>query len=241
MAGLVLADEKKITKSGTLVDENAVIRLLGSACPYVGRGGLKLARALEAFDLDVREAVCLDLGASTGGFTDCLLQAGAAQVVCVDVGRGQLDWKLRSDPRVCLREGINARYLTAEDFPDVRFRFVVMDLSFISLKLVLPAVRAVLSGRGEPRVDVVALVKPQFEAGRQEVGKGGVVRDEAIRRRVLDEVAATAETLGFSCVGWVESPITGADGNVEYLLHVQVGSAPGDQPENTAPEPSGIH
>ncbi|MBP7866829.1 MAG: TlyA family RNA methyltransferase [Acidobacteria bacterium] len=223
MAGLVLAGDRKVDKPGTRVDDTLPLRVLGDGCPFVGRGGLKLAHALDVFALPVDGAVCLDVGSSTGGFTDCLLSRGARQVHCIDVGRNQLHWKLRTDPRVVLREGFNARYLGPGDFPGVVFDRVVMDVSFISQTLILPAIRRLLDAGGRADADVVTLVKPQFEAGPGEVGKGGIVRDEAVRERVLETVADVARHLGFRVLGHTVSPVTGADGNVEYLLHLKGG------------------
>lgn len=220
MAGLVLVDEQKVTKAGALVPPEAPIRILGNDCPWVSRGGLKLEGALEAFHLDVTGRECLDVGASTGGFTDVLLTRGATRVHAVDVGHNQLHWKIRSDSRVRVLEGYNARSLDPADFAGARFGAVVMDLSFISLRLVLPSLYALLEALGAGPADVIALVKPQFEAGRAEVGKGGIVRDPEVRERVLREVCAAAGEAGFAVAGHIPSPITGADGNVEYLLHL---------------------
>jgi len=182
------------------------------AARYVGRGGLKMEAALGAFSLDVRDTVCLDVGASTGGFTDCLLQHGARRVVAVDVGHNQIDWRLRTDTRVEVREGVNARHLKPEDFGET-FDLVVMDVSFISATKVLPAVVGLL----KPGARAVVLVKPQFEVGRGEVGKGGVVRDAAQHARVVAEVNGAARELGLALVGVIESPILGAEGNREFL------------------------
>ena len=186
--------------------------------PYVGRGGLKLAHALDVFGIDVRGRTGLDIGASTGGFTDVLLQRGAARVVALDVGHGQLDWKIRSDPRVIVLERVNARTLTPSDLPDQArtFAIVSIDVSFISLRHVLPVVPALLA----PVADVVALVKPQFESRREEVGKGGIVRQPLVHARVVDEVTAAADALGLTRAGLVDSPITGMEGNREFLLHL---------------------
>jgi 23S rRNA (cytidine1920-2'-O)/16S rRNA (cytidine1409-2'-O)-methyltransferase len=227
MAGQVLVGEQKVVKAGARVDAESPIRLLSAPGPYVSRGGIKLAHALDTFAIDVTGQECLDLGSSTGGFTDCLLQRGAVQVWCVDVGRGQLHWRIRSDPRVTVLEGYNARYLDAGDFPGAAFGRVVMDLSFISLRLILPPLKDFLALCGAGTTEVVALVKPQFEAGPQDVGKGGIVRSEAVRARVLEEVSRAAAAAGFGICGRTPSPITGADGNVEYLLHLRhSGSAP---------------
>lgn len=216
LAGQVVVDDHRISKPGTRVDASASVRLKGKPNPYVSRGGLKLQFALEAFGLDPSGKVCVDVGASTGGFTDCLLQHGARRVYAVDVGFGQLSWRLREDPRVVSLERQNIRNLSLEKIPDV-VDLVVVDTSFISLRLVLPKVAELLTPCGE----AVALVKPQFEVGRGQVGKGGVVRDATLRRQAVETVIATATALGFDVVGSEESPVTGAKkGNVEYLLHL---------------------
>ncbi len=220
MAGAVVVGEARVDKPGALVDPALPIRLKEDAAPqrYVSRGALKLEGALAAFPIDPRGKVCADLGASTGGFTDLLLQRGAAKVYAVDVGYGQLHPKLRGDPRVVVRERENARALTAEALGE-RVDLVTGDLSFISLRLVLPAVKAVLKPGGE----AILLVKPQFEVGKGEVGKGGVVRDEAKRRSALDGIVAAARALGFEVVGEAESPIEGPAGNREWLLGLRLG------------------
>jgi len=221
MAGLVYVSEQKIDKAGTLVAFDAVIEVRGQA-PYVSRGGLKLAKALDEFKIDPKDKVCLDIGASTGGFTDCLLQRGAAKVYAVDVGYGQLAWKLRSDPRVVVIERTNARNLNWDEIRKLenaiirKFDLSVVDVSFISLSKILPVVYDLLGGKGE----VVALIKPQFEAGRSEVGRGGIVRDEKVRERVREKVKKEAEGMGYEVLGQTESPITGADGNIEFLLYL---------------------
>lgn len=239
MAGAVLADNQKVTKPGASVAADAEIRLLDDGCPFVSRGGIKLAHALDAFGVAPAGRTCLDLGCSTGGFTDCLLQRGAARVHGVDVGRGLLHARLRADPRVTLTERCNARNIRPEDFPGAAFDLVVIDLSFISLRLVLPAVAGLLRAGGGA-ADVVALVKPQFEASRGEVGKGGIVRDAAVRRRAVDEVARAAAAAGFTVAGETESPITGADGNVEYFLHLRLGAAaPAGGAGDAPPQPGG--
>jgi 23S rRNA (cytidine1920-2'-O)/16S rRNA (cytidine1409-2'-O)-methyltransferase len=216
MAGLVLAGEQRVEKPSETFAADAPLRVRGSDDPaarYVGRGGLKLEKALDEFGLDVRGLVCLDVGASTGGFTDCLLQRGARRVVAVDVGHNQIDWRLRTDERVEVREGVNARHLRAEDF-DERFDLVVMDVSFISATKILPALVPLL----KKGASLIVLVKPQFEVGRGEVGKGGVVRDPAQHARVVEEVNASAHALGLVVRGVTESPVTGADGNREFLV-----------------------
>ena len=215
MAGVVLVDEQRVEKPSHQFDTNSSIRIKGGDDPtarYVGRGGLKLEAALREFQIDVSGWNCLDVGASTGGFTDCLLQNGARRVVAIDVGHNQIDWRLRNDPRVEVREGVNARYLQAEDLSGP-FELVVMDVSFISATKVLPAiVRLVVSGGA-----MIVLIKPQFEVGRGEVGGGGIVRDAGKRLRVVEEVNDAARALGLQVVGVIESPIAGAEGNVEYL------------------------
>jgi 23S rRNA (cytidine1920-2'-O)/16S rRNA (cytidine1409-2'-O)-methyltransferase len=217
LAGEVLAGDRPIDKAGELVDGAAELRLRSAPMPYVSRGGLKLVRALEVFAIDVRGQVALDVGASTGGFTDCLLQRGAARVTCVDVGHGQLDWKIASDPRVRVLDRVNIRLAPPDLLPEP-VDLIVVDVSFISLRLVLPA----LSLLAKPGADLIALVKPQFEVGRADVGKGGIVRDEAARARALAEVRAAAATLGYQVLGDTVSPITGSKGNVEFLLHLRV-------------------
>ena len=217
MAGVVLVNEQRVEKASDQFATDSQIRIKRAEDPtsrYVGRGGLKLEAALKEFQIDVRGLVCLDVGASTGGFTDCLLQNGAARVFAVDVGHNQIDWRLRNDPRVEVREGINARYLQPQDFPS-RFDLVVIDVSFISVNKVLPAVVPLL----QPNGSMVVLIKPQFEVGRGEVGSGGIVRDAAKRLRVVAEVNQFASTLQLRVEGVVESPIKGAEGNVEYLAH----------------------
>jgi 23S rRNA (cytidine1920-2'-O)/16S rRNA (cytidine1409-2'-O)-methyltransferase len=221
LAGQVRVNGTAVTKAGTAVDAAAIITLDSPDHPYVGRGGLKLAHALDVFGVTVEGRTALDIGASTGGFTDVLLQRGATLVVALDVGHGQLDWKLRNDPRVVVRERINARALAADQLPDAArpVQIVTVDVSFISLRHILPVLPPLVSSD----VDVIALVKPQFEAGRSEVGKGGIVRDEAVQARVVDEVAAAAHALGLSRAGLTESPITGMEGNREFLLHLRLG------------------
>jgi 23S rRNA (cytidine1920-2'-O)/16S rRNA (cytidine1409-2'-O)-methyltransferase len=217
LAGQVLADEQRIDKPGQTVDVSAALRVKGGQLKYVGRGGLKLEAALDAFGLDPAGETWIDVGASTGGFTDCLLQRGARRVWAVDVGHNQLDYRLRTDPRVEVREGVNARYLDSADFP-APFDGACMDLSFISLRLVLPAVAPLVRPGGR----IVALVKPQFEVGKGEVGKGGIVRDEAKRRAALDGIVAFAEDAGLEVLGSIDSPIEGAEGNREYLVALGV-------------------
>ena len=214
LAGKVFSGTRRLDKAGLAVGPDMALEVRGPAHPWVSRGGLKLARGLEAFAVPVRGRACLDIGASTGGFTDVLLANGAARVWAVDVGRGQLAWKLRSDDRVRVMEGVNARYLTAADIPDP-VDLVVCDASFISLATILPAPLALT----RPGAHLVALIKPQFEAGRARVGKGGVVRDPETRREVCDAVHAWLEGRdGWSVLGLEESPVRGPQGNVEYLI-----------------------
>jgi 23S rRNA (cytidine1920-2'-O)/16S rRNA (cytidine1409-2'-O)-methyltransferase len=220
LAGHVRVDGQVVTKAGAPVDPDADITLDAPEHPYVGRGGIKLAHALDAFGIDVTGRLALDVGASTGGFTDVLLQRGAVRVVALDVGHGQLAWKLRSDPRVLVLERINARTLTSEQLPaDARrFDIITIDVSFISLRQIFPVVPPLLA----PGADLVALVKPQFEAGRDDVGKGGIVRDPTVQNRVVDEVSEAANRVGLERVASIESPITGMEGNREFLMHLRV-------------------
>jgi 23S rRNA (cytidine1920-2'-O)/16S rRNA (cytidine1409-2'-O)-methyltransferase len=219
LAGQILWGDKPVDKAGDVLPAGAVLRLRGEPMPYVSRGGLKLAHALDVFGVDVAGAVVVDIGASTGGFTDCLLQRGASRVYCVDVGHGQLDWKVASDPRVVVIDRTNIRHMPAERIPE-RCTLAVIDVSFISLRLVLPLLPPLLV----PGAPVVPLVKPQFEVGRAKVGKGGIVRDEADRRQAVADVAEAARALGFAVVGETTSPITGGKGNVEFLLHLRLPS-----------------
>ena len=214
MSGVVVADEKRIEKPSHEVQADAKIRIKGKTAEskYVGRGGLKLEKALDEFHIRPSEYICLDIGASTGGFTDCLLQNGARKVVAVDVGTNQLVWKLRNDERVEARENVNARYLKPEDF-DEKFDLIVMDVSFISVTKILPALPALLKMDGK----IITLIKPQFEVGRGEVGKGGIVRDTEKHERVIAEINAFAETCGLKASATIDSPILGADGNKEFL------------------------
>ncbi len=218
IAGKVLVDGQKIEKSGTGVNAEAEIRLLGEDLKYVSRGGLKLERALEHWQIDVRDKVCMDIGTSTGGFTDCLLQHGAARVIAVDTGRGQIDFRLRQDSRVRLLEKTNARYLTKEQVGEA-LDIIVMDVSFISATLVLPAVMAAgFSGNAPEDHRLVVLVKPQFEVGREQVGKDGIVRDPEAQNSAVERVRKTVASLKGRCVEVIESPILGAEGNREFLL-----------------------
>ena len=218
LAGKVLVDEQKIEKAGAQVDQDCVIRLLEADLKYVSRGGLKLERALEYWNIDVRGKVCMDVGASTGGFTDCLLQHGAAGVIAIDTGYGQMDFKLRQDSRVRLLEKTNARYLKADDVGET-VDFVAMDVSFISATLVLPAVAAAAFPREQAGRRLVVLVKPQFEVGRELVGKGGIVRDEDVQLSAVAKVRITTAELGAKYTDVIDSPILGTEGNREFLLY----------------------
>lgn len=222
MAGLVFADGERIDKAGTKVPRDAKITVKGAPHPYVSRGGLKLEKAIRTFGLDLSGTVVLDIGASTGGFTDCALQNGASAVYAVDVGYNQLDWSLRSDPRVHVMERTNFRYMQPGDLPGPAPTFATIDVSFISLRLMLPPLRQILAPGGQ----TVALIKPQFEAGRDKVGKSGVVRDPDVHRDVLRSVTAFAVETGFAVKGLTYSPITGGEGNVEFL--VWLGTNPQD-------------
>ena len=215
MAGIVYVDNQKVDKAGEEVKEDAVIEVRGNACPYVSRGGLKLEKAVNNFGLILQDKICMDMGASTGGFTDCMLQNGAKKVYAVDVGYGQLDWKLRTDDRVVCMERTNVRYLTESEVTDT-LDFVSIDVSFISLTKVLPVAYNLTSEKGE----VVCLIKPQFEAGREQVGKKGVVRDSKVHQEVIEKVINFSRELGFKTKNLSFSPIKGPEGNIEFLLYL---------------------
>lgn len=212
MAGMVFAGGQRLDKPGLELPESTVIELKGEALPYVSRGGFKLEKALKAFPVSMKEAVVADIGASTGGFTDCALQNGAQRVYAIDVGYGQLNWKLRTDPRVICMERVNARYLDKDSLPE-KVDYVVSDVAFISVTKIFPAMLAILKENGQ----VITLIKPQFEAGREHVGKKGVVKDPKIHVQVLERILGEAETLGFTVKGLEFSPIRGPEGNIEYL------------------------
>jgi 23S rRNA (cytidine1920-2'-O)/16S rRNA (cytidine1409-2'-O)-methyltransferase len=223
LAGKVLVNDQKIEKAGVAIDSGSTLRLLGEDLRYVSRGGLKLEKALEHWRIDVHDKVCLDVGASTGGFSDCMLQHGAAKVIAVDTGYGQMDFGLRNDPHIRLLEKTNARYLEPGDIGEP-VDFMTMDVSFISATLVLPAVIRAASfyaGQASRSIEIVVLVKPQFEAGRELVGKGGIVRDESAHRAAVARVEAALAKLGCACAEWIESPILGGEGNREFLVHAQ--------------------
>ena len=218
MSGEVFVNGQRVDKPGTAVAEDAQIEIRGGTLAYVSRGGLKLEKAMATFPIDLHGAVCADIGASTGGFTDCMLQNGAEKVYAVDVGYGQLAWKLRSDPRVVCLERTNARYLTHEQVPD-ELDFASVDVSFISLKLILPPLNGLLKDGGH----AACLVKPQFEAGREKVGKKGVVRDPDVHQEVLEHFLDHAKESGFTVLGLTYSPIRGPEGNIEYLGYLEKG------------------
>lgn len=215
MAGIVYVDGQKSDKAGNMVDENAEITVKENICPYVSRGGLKLEKAMNLWNFPLQDTVCMDIGASTGGFTDCMLQKGARKVYAVDVGYGQLDYKLRIDERVVNMEKCNIRYVEKDDIADP-IDFISIDVSFISLKLVFPVASKLLTEEGH----LVCLVKPQFEAGREQVGKKGIVRDRKVHKEVIENVAGYAMENGLYPVGLTYSPVTGAKGNIEYLMHL---------------------
>jgi 23S rRNA (cytidine1920-2'-O)/16S rRNA (cytidine1409-2'-O)-methyltransferase len=224
LAGVVTVDDQVVSKAGTPVAEDARIGLRTPDHPWVGRGGIKLAHALTAFQIDPAGRTAIDIGASTGGFTDVLLQRGAAHVVALDVGHHQIDWRIRQDDRVTVLEGVNARYLRPEQLPEGRRRFdlATIDVSFISLRHILPVLPALLGPDGR----VVALVKPQFEAGRDEVGAGGIVREASVHDRVLDDVARAAATVGLDRLAVEPSPIEGAEGNREFFMLLKPAGMP---------------
>lgn len=219
MSGIVLVNEKRIEKPSQEFLPTDKIRIKGKSdeIKYVGRGGLKLEKALQEFQIRPNEYVCLDIGASTGGFTDCLLQNGAKKVIAVDVGTNQLVWKLRNDSRVEVHENVNARYLKPEDFTE-QFDLIVMDVSFISVTKILPALKDLLSEDGK----IIVLIKPQFEVGKGEVGKGGIVKDESKHTQVIEKINDFAENIGLKNLGLIDSPILGADGNKEFLSLYQL-------------------
>ena len=219
LAGQIAVNGERTTRAGTPVDLQATVTRLGAASPYVSRGGEKLAAALAAFDLTVHRRVAMDVGASTGGFTDCLLQAGALRVYAVDVGYGQLHWRLRTDPRVIVYERTNARYLRPEDVPE-RIDVLTVDVSFISLRLLLPVLGRLLA----PQADSIVLIKPQFEVGKGQVGRSGVVHDPQQHQQVLGEVLAAGQECGFGVCAAMASPLLGPKGNREFLAHLQLGA-----------------
>ncbi len=215
LSGDVRVNGNPVNKAGTLIDEDAEIELTGKDIPYVSRGGLKLEKAIKEFDINLKDKVAIDVGASTGGFTDCLLQNGAKKVYAIDVGYGQLAWKLRKDPRVVVIERKNIRYIKPSDIGEP-VDITTIDVSFISLKLVLPIVKNLLKENGE----IIALIKPQFEVGKGEVGKGGIVREKEKHEKVISEIKSFAIDLGFKVLNITESPIAGQKGNVEFLIHL---------------------
>ena len=227
MSGLVYVNGQKADKPGVSYEETVDIEVRTGACPYVSRGGLKLEKALRDFGVDPTGFVCSDSGASTGGFTDCLLQQGAKKVFAIDVGYGQLDWKIRSDPRVVVMERTNVRYVTPEQLGEP-LDLSVVDVSFISLRIVLPVIKTFLK---EHAGQVLCLIKPQFEAGKEKVGKKGVVRDPAVHKEVLDDFVELTEEIGFKILGLTFSPVKGPEGNIEFLAHLTLGDTEGIEPD----------
>ena len=226
MSGLVYVNGQKADKPGVSYEETVQIEVRGSACPYVSRGGLKLEKALRDFGVDPTGFTCSDSGASTGGFTDCLLQQGASKVFAIDVGYGELDWKIRSDPRVVVMERTNIRYVTPEQLGEP-LDLSVIDVSFISLKIVLPTIKTLLKPTGQ----VLCLIKPQFEAGKEKVGKKGVVREKSTHKEVLDNFVTLAKELNFTILGLTFSPVKGPAGNIEFLAHLTLEDKSGIQPD----------
>ena len=227
MSGMVYVDGQKADKPGVSYEEHVSIEVRGAACPYVSRGGLKLEKALRDFGVNPTGYVCSDSGASTGGFTDCLLQQGASKVFAIDVGYGQLDWKIRSDPRVVVMERTNVRYVTPEQLGEP-LDLSVIDVSFISLRIVLPVIKTFLkpdSGQ------VLCLIKPQFEAGKDKVGKKGVVREPGVHQEVLDDFVTLTKETGFTILGLTFSPVKGPEGNIEFLAHLTLSDAQGIEPD----------
>ena len=228
MSGMVYVNGQKADKAGTAFEETVAIEVRGAACPYVSRGGLKLEKALRDFGVDPTGYVCSDSGASTGGFTDCLLQQGAKKVFAIDVGYGQLDWKIRSDPRVVVMERTNVRYVTPEQLGEP-LDLSVIDVSFISLRIVLPVIKTFLKPTGQ----VLCLIKPQFEAGKEKVGKKGVVREPETHKEVLDDFVTLATEQGFRILGLTFSPVKGPEGNIEFLAHLTLDDTEGIQPDTS--------
>ncbi|MFD1176260.1 TlyA family RNA methyltransferase [Paenibacillus puldeungensis] len=222
MAGLVFGGQERIEKAGTKIPRDTVLTVKGAVHPYVSRGGLKLEKALKRFEINLEGRTMLDIGSSTGGFTDCALQHGASYVYAIDVGYNQLDWSLRNDERVNVKERTNFRYMILEDLDGPRPDFASIDVSFISLKIILPPLLTLL----KRPADIAALIKPQFEAGREKVGKSGVVRDPKVHQEVLETILSYAVELGFSLQGLTYSPITGGEGNIEFLAHLRLEDTP---------------
>lgn len=227
MSGLVYVTGQKADKPGISYEETVEIEVRGATCPYVSRGGLKLEKALRDFGVDPTGYVCSDSGASTGGFTDCLLQQGASKVFAIDVGYGQLDWKIRSDPRVVVMERTNVRYVTPEQLGEP-LDLSVVDVSFISLRIVLPVIKTFLK---ENTGQVLCLIKPQFEAGKEKVGKKGVIRDPAVHKEVLDDFVALTKEINFKILGLTFSPVKGPEGNIEFLAHLSLAEVEGIEPD----------
>lgn len=228
MSGMVYVDGQKADKPGMSFEENVALEVRGASCPYVSRGGLKLEKALRDFGVNPKDYVCSDSGASTGGFTDCLLQQGAKKVFAIDVGYGQLDWKIRSDPRVVVMERTNVRYVTPEQLGEP-LDLSVIDVSFISLKIVLPVIKTFLKPDGQ----VLCLIKPQFEAGKEKVGKKGVVREPKTHIEVLDNFVSLVHSLDFKILGLTFSPVKGPEGNIEFLGHLTLADKQGIEPDTS--------
>ena len=229
MSGNVYVNGQKADKPGVSYEETVELEVRGAVCPYVSRGGLKLEKALRDFGVKPVDYVCSDSGASTGGFTDCLLQQGARKVFAIDVGYGQLDWKIRSDPRVVVMERTNIRYVTPEDLGEP-LDLSVIDVSFIGLEIVLPTIKTLLKPTGQ----VLCLIKPQFEAGKENVGKKGVVRDPKIHKMVLDNFVSLVDSLGFKILGLTFSPVKGPEGNIEFLGHLTLDAVEGIRPDTAS-------
>ena len=236
MEGNVFVAGQREDKAGTSIDEKAKIEVRGNTLKYVSRGGLKLEKAIEKFGICLADKACMDIGASTGGFTDCMLQKGARKVYAVDVGYGQFAWKLRQDERVICMEKTNIRYVAPEDIPE-KLDFASVDISFISLAKALPAAKELLTEQGE----MVCLIKPQFEAGREKVGKKGVVRDPKVHLEVIEKIAAFAQEIGFGVLGLDFSPIRGPEGNIEYLIHIKKGAVSQEEMVDAAAVVSQAH
>lgn len=232
MAGLVYSNEERLDKPGEKISSDAPLQIKGNMLPYVSRGGLKLEKALKVFDLNIQDKIMIDIGSSTGGFTDCALQNGVKLSYALDVGYNQLAWKLRQDERVVVMERTNFRYVTKEDLKAGAPEFATIDVSFISLSLILPVLKTLLV----PGSDTVALIKPQFEAGKEQVGKKGIVRDPAIHKEVIEKIVSLALGLGYNVKNLSFSPITGGDGNIEFLIHLNWPHADSETGENCLEE-----
>ena len=236
LAGIVYVNNQKEDKAGSVFEDTCTLEVRGKTLRYVSRGGLKLEKAMQSFPITLTDLICMDVGSSTGGFTDCMLQSGAAKVFAVDVGHGQLDWKLRNDPRVVCMEKTNIRYVTPEQIDGTELDFASIDVSFISLTKVLPPLSSLLRDGAY----VVALIKPQFEAGREKVGKKGVVRDRKVHLEVIEKILEFAPTAGYTPLGLIYSPVKGPEGNIEYLVWLQKTGEPGDVSESDTQDESNV-